>query len=158
MAICTEGLTPAGLGQDIWTLSTTTIADFATYFYIMEVLYISGVSLIKLSLLLFYLRIFPARLIRRLLWTTILLNALYGAIFTLIAVFQCSPINYYWNQYSSNMQGHCIDMNLFGWLHAALGVALDIIMLALPLSQIIGLQLHWKKKLGVCIMFVLGAL
>lgn len=158
VAVGIGGLTPAGLGKDIWTLNISKIAKFATYFYAMELIYISGVSLIKLSLTLFYLRVFPGNMIRLFLWGTILLNTLYGVVFGSIAIFQCSPVSYYWDQYSGDAQGHCININLFGWLHAAVGVALDILMLTLPLSQVVRLQLHWKKKLGVSAMFVLGTL
>lgn len=158
IVISVEGLTPAGLGKDIWTLSISNITRFAIYFYAMEILYIAGVSLIKLTLTFFYLSIFPGSLIRRLLWWTAFFNVLYGAIFVFIAIFQCSPVSHYWEQYVDESRGRCININLFGWLHAGVGVALDIWMIAIPLCQVFKLKLHWKKKLGVCIMFVLGTL
>ncbi|KAK4071565.1 hypothetical protein Purlil1_13376 [Purpureocillium lilacinum] len=114
VAVGIGGLTPAGLGKDIWTLNISKVAKFATYFYAMELIYISGVSLIKLSLTLFYLRVFPGNMIRLFLWGTILLNTLYGVVFGSIAIFQCSPVSYYWDQYSGDAQGHCININLFG--------------------------------------------
>lgn len=67
MLIGVEGLTAYGLGKDIWTLTTSEIAKFALYFYVMEILYLSGIALIKLSLSLFYLKIFSGLTIRRLL-------------------------------------------------------------------------------------------
>lgn len=158
LVISLEGLTPSGLGKDIWTLRTSRVTSFAIYFYIMEVLYIIGVSLVKLSLAFFYLSIFPGTKMRRLLWGTILFNILYGVVFVLIAIFQCTPVNHFWKQYADESRGHCININLFGWLHAALGVALDLWMIALPLSQVLRLRLHWKKKVGVCVMFCLGTL
>lgn len=39
---------------------------------------------------------------------------------------------------------------------AAVSVALDVWMLAIPLSQLPGLKLHWKKKVSVGLMFFVG--
>ncbi|KND89226.1 hypothetical protein TOPH_06097 [Tolypocladium ophioglossoides CBS 100239] len=149
MFIGIEGLTAYGLGKDIWTLTTSEIPKFALYFYVMEILYLSGISLIKLSLSLFYLKIFSGLTIRRLLWGTVILNISYGFVFIVTAIFQCSP-------YLDGLRGHCVNTNLFGWLYAAISVAVDFWMIALPLSQVINLWLHWKKKIGVAIMFLLG--
>lgn len=42
--------------------------------------------------------------------------------------------------------------------NAGISIALDAWMLALALSQIIPINLHWKKKVGVALMFGVGTL
>jgi hypothetical protein len=45
-----------------------------------------------------------------------------------------------------------------GWANAATSIALDIWMIGLPMSQVLKLNLHWKKKVGVGMMFSVGTL
>lgn len=158
MVIGIDGLTANGMGKDVWTLTTNEISNVALYLYILEILYFAGMSLIKLSLSLFYLHIFSGPIIRKLLWATVVFNVLYGFTFVIAAIFQCSPIDYYWRRYLDAGHGTCVNINIFGWLNAAIGVAIDLWMIGLPLSQVIPLRLHWKKKIGVAIMFLLGTL
>ncbi len=153
-----QGLAAHGLGKDVWTMDPSELTTFVKFLYVMEILYLAELSLIKLSLSLFYLFIFPGAIIRRLLWGTAIFNILFGVAFVVTAVFQCSPISYYWTQYVEHSGGNCVNINVFGWANAAISVAADIWLIALPLSQVRALNLHWKKKLGVTVMFLTGAL
>ncbi len=152
------GTTPNGLGRDIWTLSPQTITDFLFYFFIMAILYFTQVMLVKLCLLLFYLRIFPSPGVRHLLWGTIIFTVLFGVIFFFVAIFQCSPISFFWNHWDGEHEGSCRDINAIAWANAAISIALDFWMLAIPLAQLKALNLHWKKKIGVALMFIVGTL
>jgi hypothetical protein len=147
-----------GLGKDIWTLTPTTITNFIHVFYALEILYFGQVALLKLSLLFFYLRIFPGTMVRRLLWVTVIFDICFGMLFVLLAIFQCRPISYYWSGWDGEHQGTCLNVNGLAWSNAAISIVLDGWMLALPISQLFGLQLHWKKKIGVAMMFVVGTL
>lgn len=51
-----------------------------------------------------------------------------------------------------------MNLEAFIYTHAALNIALDVWMLALPASQIWRLNLSWKKKIGVLAMFGFGIL
>jgi hypothetical protein len=154
-----QGLAAHGVGKDTWTLQTHELTLFTEWLYIMEILYLAELSLIKLSLSLFFVRIFPGQILQKLLWATVIFNVVYGAAFVITAIFQCTPVSFFWTQYvEQHAAGKCININAFGWANAAISVALDIWMLGVPLSQIPKLKLHWTKKIGVALMFVLGAL
>lgn len=154
-----EGLTAHGMGQDAWTLVPETIRLFGIYFYVMEVLYLAEIAFIKLSLSLFYLYIFPGTKTRRFIWATIIFNIVSGIAFVVIGIVQCMPVEFFWMRYiDPSAQGHCLDINTFAWIHAAISIAVDVWMIAIPLSQLRRLQLHWKKKVGVTLMFLLGTL
>ncbi|KAG5977817.1 hypothetical protein E4U55_006536 [Claviceps digitariae] len=155
--INTAGLTAHGLGRDVWTIPPSTLTVFVEYFFIIEVIYLAEMAIVKLSLSLFYLAIFPGKTIRRLLMATCILNVLYGVAFVTAGIFACTPVSRYWTQYvEKDSVGYCIDLNLFAWLHGAFNVVLDVWMIALPLSQVKGLEMHWKKKFGVVVMFLMG--
>ncbi|KAG5996155.1 hypothetical protein E4U43_002908 [Claviceps pusilla] len=153
-------LMPSGLGRDVWTLDIAHLVHFAQYFYMMEILYLLLIMLVKICLSLFYLNIFPGRGIRKLLWITVGFHVAFGLAFILKTVFQCSPLEYNWTKYDGNPAtvGHCIDIHASGWANGVIGVAADIWLIALPLTQLRKLQLHWKKKVGAAIMFMTGGI
>jgi hypothetical protein len=153
-----HGITPAGLGRDIWTLRFAQIDEFFKYFYVCELVYFFEVALVKLAMLLFFLRIFPGPRVRRLLWITIAFTSLYGLSFALVGVFQCQPITFFWRMWDNEHEGSCLNINAIAWANAIISILLDVWMLAIPLWQLKGLQLDWKKKLGVGMMFSVAAL
>jgi hypothetical protein len=153
-----HGLTANGLGKDIWTVTFKQITDFIHVFYVMEILYFAQVALLKISILFFYLRIFPGTGIRRLIWATIAFNAIFGTIFVVLSIFQCWPISFYWKRWDGEHQGSCFDVNAMAFANAGISIVLDVWMLGLALSQIIFINLHWKRKVGVALMFGVGTL
>jgi hypothetical protein len=153
-----RGLIPNGLGRDIWTMSFDQVTAFGKYFYWVEICYFAQLSVLKLSFLFFYKRIFPGRTIQRIIMATIAFSILYGIVFVVVAVFQCRPISYYWTKWDGKHTGHCIDINALVWANAAISIAVDLWMLGIPLSQLIHLKLSWSKKAGVVVMFCLGTL
>ncbi|KAL7914939.1 putative PTH11-type G-protein coupled receptor protein [Trichoderma velutinum] len=151
------GLVAHGIGKDIWTLPAPELPVFAKFFFIGEVFYLVQMSLVKLSLTLFYLYVFPGPNIRRLLIGTAIFNIVFGVVFVIAAMTQCIPLDYYWAQYYDYPpKGRCFNLNGFAWANAGLGLAVDVWMIILPLVQIKRLNLHWKKKMGVIVMFILG--
>lgn len=148
-----------GLGKDVWTLSFSTITAFVKWFYVIEVLYFFNVAMLKISLLFFFMRIFPAKEVRRLIWATIAFDVMFGLAFIFAAIFQCRPISHYWERWDGeHSDGQCVNINAIGWANAAISIGLDIWMLALPLWQVSKLKLAWKKKISVALMFFVGTL
>jgi hypothetical protein len=153
-----RGALANGLGRDIWTLSFRQITDFIRWFYALEVLYFANIALTKASLLFFYYYIFPGPKIRRVIWATGVFNVLWGIAFVVAAIFQCRPVRFYWDRWDGEHLGTCININALGWANAAISIALDVWMLAIPLWQVMHLRLAWKKKVGVALMFCVGTL
>ncbi|KAH9873942.1 hypothetical protein IAQ61_004569 [Plenodomus lingam] len=154
--IIDRGIVPNGLGRDVYTVTFDQITNFVRYLYALEVLYFFQIALTKLTLLFFFLRIFPKPLIRRLLWGTVAFNVLCGIAFVIVAVFQCQPISYYWTSWDKERPGKCVNINAVAWSNAIISIVLDIWMLVLPLYEIFHLQLSWRKKISVAVMFCVG--
>lgn len=162
MAVTIAGVAKHGLGKDMWALSQSDLTAFGFYFYISQFLYITLMTQVKLTLCFFYLNIFNGVTIRRLLWFYVVFHILFYASFLIVNVFECAPIRYAWDRYemthSPTTEGRCISLNAFGWAGAAIGAASDVCLLGMPLSQVRRLKLHWKKKIGVTLMFLTGAI
>ncbi|KAJ4382572.1 hypothetical protein N0V86_001794 [Didymella sp. IMI 355093] len=152
-----RGLLPNGLGQDVWTVSFDRITTFVRWLYVLEILYFFQMTLLKLTLLFFFLRIFPKTIVRNLIKGTIVFTILYGLAFVVIAILQCHPISHYWNNWDKeHNDGQCINVNALAWSHAIISIVLDIWMLVLPLCEVFRLQLTWRKKISVAVMFLVG--
>lgn len=129
-------------------------------FLAFEVIYTVTLGLIKISICFFYLRIFPNKDFRRIVWGTQAFNAVLVITFVIVDLAQCQPLDWFWNRLrqETTETGSCIDVNAMAWAHAIINIVLDLWMLALPASQILGLQMALGKKLQVMSMFALGAL
>jgi hypothetical protein len=150
------GTVKHGLGQDIWALQPEEITEMLKYFYIMAVMYFTQVTLLKLTLTFFYIRVFPGAGVQRILWGTVVLISLWGFTFIVTAIFQCQPIHYFWTKWDGLHQGRCVDVNAIANSNAGLSIALDFWILGIPLWQLKGLKMNWKKKVGVAAMFCVG--
>ena len=126
--------------------------------YINTNLYYLISATLKLTFLLFYLRIFPSASIRRLLWGTVGLTCAYGIAYVVASIFQCTPIEYYWQRWDPTHQGKCIDTRSLSISHAILGIALDLWILGIPIPQLYQLQLGFWKKIGMGVVLSLGVL
>ena len=110
---------------------------------------------IKISILLFYRRLFP---VRRLLVASSIIGAIVLAWYIAIqitTIFQCLPIHYYWQR---GGQGHCIQTTNFYIILASLNLATDVAVLILPIPFIWNLQVRKSKKLSLSVIFLLGSL
>ncbi|KAH6648271.1 hypothetical protein BKA67DRAFT_574220 [Truncatella angustata] len=145
-----------GLGRDIWTLPTESLTHFALGFWLMEPFYFFEVSVLKLSMIAFYAKIFPGKNTRQLLLWTAVFDVLFGAAFILVVFGQCIPLNFFWTQFQGK-EGKCINIGAAAWSNAAVSVALDVWLLAIPLYQLRKLQLSVWKKVGVALMFCVGS-
>ncbi|KAJ6436236.1 CFEM domain-containing protein [Purpureocillium lavendulum] len=150
------GLAGNGLGTDAWTVPFDKITTFLRIMYVNEILYFTQVFTVKLSILAFYLRLFPGTIVRRLIWGTIVVTGSFIIIYDLMVIFQCKSISHYWLGWDGESKGSCLSINALVWANAASSITLDVWMLALPLAQLRALQLHWKKKIGVALMFSVG--
>ncbi|KAL5385174.1 hypothetical protein DPSP01_004983 [Paraphaeosphaeria sporulosa] len=150
------GTVANGLGQHIWTLKPNEITSMLKYFYVMAILYFTQTALLKLCLVFFYIRVFPTQGVQRLLWATVIFVVVWGMAFVLAGIFQCTPVHYFWNKWDGLHQGHCVDINAITVTHAAISISLDVWILAIPMWQLRGLRMHWKKKVGVGLMFCVG--
>ncbi|KAK1752350.1 hypothetical protein QBC47DRAFT_390323 [Echria macrotheca] len=155
-----------GLGRDMWFVDQDNITEIVQIFYASMLLYTAIRFLTRASIILFYLRVFPANQkskIGTILQYTMLANILYNLSFFFAVVFQCKPVESFWTLWERLEDGHkCGDVNALAWAAAITGIVFDAWLLALPFPQLMALQLHWKKKImgglmfsvGICVMII----
>ncbi|THV82269.1 hypothetical protein D6D29_04776 [Aureobasidium pullulans] len=166
-------LSKNGLGKDMWTLPLSNIenvlfvrdgqlshfetnSDMLQYYYLGEIFYFASLTATKISILAFFLRVFPQQQFRKIIYGVIGICVAYGLSFVLATTFQCNPVPYSWKQLDSTYQGSCNNIHLQGWMSAIFNIIIDLIILILPLKELYALQTSLKKKLMVMVMFSLG--
>jgi hypothetical protein len=146
------------MGTDMWLVPFHNITKILQIFYYTELLYLASVALTKISILLFYLRIFPETKLRRAIWFTIVLCILYIIAFVLATALQCLPIRMAWEHWDGEHHGKCINLNPLGWASAGANIVLDLVVIALPMRELKNLALSRRRKAGVMLMFLGGLL
>ncbi|KAK1561637.1 uncharacterized protein LY79DRAFT_531035, partial [Colletotrichum navitas] len=129
-------------------------------FFTFEVSYIISISALKASTLFFYLRVF--RLVNQTfttaLWFTQALNIIVYVAFAVTKLNRCKPFSYSWDGWDGRHSGRFINLRPLLIMHAALNLAMNLWMLALPMIQVLWLNLRKRQKLEVLFMFGLGVL
>ncbi|KAF6810061.1 CFEM domain-containing protein [Colletotrichum plurivorum] len=155
--ILIQYMIPQGLGLDIWVLNENQIASFLRYLLVVQTHYIFVLAIIKASILYFFLRIFPDKKFRNIVWATLAYDLLIGLIFIVLSFVQRQPTWLIWEGWrDKDPQGVVVDLNKMGLAHGGMNIALDVWMLVLPLTQLYKLNLKPRKKLGIMAMFCVG--
>ncbi|KAL4816806.1 hypothetical protein BDW67DRAFT_190591 [Aspergillus spinulosporus] len=114
------------------------------------------VSPAKLSILLFYLRIFQTRSFRILSYIIGFLVLGHGIGVFFASVFQCSPVQYTWDKEIPG--GSCFDQQAFYRYVSPPNIFTDLMILVMPMPVVWRLQTTVTHKLAITGVFLLGGL
>ncbi|KAK2606579.1 hypothetical protein N8I77_005319 [Diaporthe amygdali] len=142
-----------GFGQDIWMLEEYQIVAIFKYYFAGELIYLLGVSLLKISVLLQYLRIFNFRIWA---YSLMVLSTSYGTAFIIATLASCRPFNYFFHRWQAEYSGTCISIYHKFYASVVINIIADGIITLLPITQIANLQMTFKKKLVVAFIFLAG--
>jgi hypothetical protein len=127
------------------------------FFFVLELLdFPLCITPAKISLLLFYVRIFCIRKFQILAYLVGSLVLAIGITVFFQTIFQCSPIAYGWDQ--SVGPGTCIDQTIFYRYISPFNVLTGILILVMPLPLVWKLQAPKAQKIGLTAVFLLGGL
>ncbi|KAL4901223.1 hypothetical protein BDW74DRAFT_86925 [Aspergillus multicolor] len=145
-----------GVGKDIWNIPPPDINHVLYLFVVTTSLYPPVMSLIKISMLLLYLRIFPHQKLRIATFIMIAVVSMWGIAYTIAIIFNCTPRSYGWLKWDGEHQGKCLNQSAMQISHAILNIVFDVIVICLPLPVLLKLNMSKTKKTGVCLMFLTG--
>ena len=130
--------------------------------FAFELIYSAIFTCIKISILLFYRRVFPPEAttprFQLLLKLTMVVCLLWWFIITIVIIFECTPVPYAWTQVYVEKEGHCINWPGALFAGAATNVVIDIMMLTLPVSNVWRMQIRREQKFAISGIFLLGGL
>ncbi|EQB55051.1 hypothetical protein CGLO_05055 [Colletotrichum gloeosporioides Cg-14] len=142
----------AGAGRHVWALS---VDDLLLYIY--SFVFCTAVLTTKISILLFYWRVFMGNLLsfRFSIWIGAFLVGSYPIYFMITMGFCCNPLSHYWTQFKGTT-GTCLDVGHFFFILAIINLITDVMLLAIPVPEILKLQMSKDKKIAVCGILGLG--
>ncbi|KAK0662726.1 hypothetical protein DIS24_g1671 [Lasiodiplodia hormozganensis] len=143
-----------GLGMHTWEVSQLNQMELSKYFYVSVIFYNGAVGLVKISILLQYLRIFAIKKMQLACRIVLVLNSLFTLETVIISVFDCTPIPFFWDK--SIKGGHCVNFGAMWFSHASTNIVFDIVLVILPMPVIKSLNLPKKQKIALMGIFALG--
>ncbi|KAI9678740.1 MAG: hypothetical protein M1817_005797 [Caeruleum heppii] len=148
-----------GLGAHMWDISLDKFHKRWVVFNVLNgLLYTIALSLVKLALLLLYLRIFKiSRVMRWVIYGVIAFVVGYTTGGVLALIFACNPVKKNWDW--TVTEGVCtVGAFPLGTALNILNIITDIATLVVPFPMVWSLQLSLKQKIGVLAMFATGTL
>ncbi|KAA8649903.1 hypothetical protein EYZ11_001179 [Aspergillus tanneri] len=148
-----------GFGKDMWDIVPfENITTVYKLFYAFVLCYKIQISLAKISVCLFLLRIFSSRLFRYVTYVVIALNVAIAVTWFTCDLLRCIPVYIAWAGWTGEESGQCIDFITVTLTNALVNIFVDVAMVAAPVYEITKLQLSKRKKVGVGLMFAMGLL
>ncbi|TGZ81843.1 hypothetical protein EX30DRAFT_395233 [Ascodesmis nigricans] len=154
------GVKESGIGRHYYDSSLSQLILLLKIAYAMPIIYSAGISLIKISILLFYKRLFPsnARMQKVCDWFII-----FQIVFTIGACIGfaliCKPIEGWWRLdiRAEACPTFVATMRIYVGLRIVT-VICDIAVVCLPMKMLWGLKIPRQKKAGLAVLFSLGFL
>jgi hypothetical protein len=131
---------------------------FAKIVFVIQFLYLASISSVKVSLLLFYKRVFPGKGFGYIVTVTLGLSGIWFLAFFFAQLFEIWPISANWTFNPNGSYAWVINeesMNL--WL-CGTDVLADVFLLLLPVPATMSLRMSRKDKLAFLGIFSLGLL
>ncbi|KAH8648540.1 hypothetical protein BX600DRAFT_116200 [Xylariales sp. PMI_506] len=164
--ICVCLATTHGSGKHFITLGLTEMSAYLKTFYIANASFSMSIFLVKLALLLQYLRIFRQDNFPRtdtFCRILVFFVSLWGAAFSFMAWFPCFPVAGYWDwTLDAKCYGYgSLDPDVFYAIYAAsssMNLVFDVIILAIPVQLYFGEDSSRRTKMGLLAVLFMGGL
>ncbi|KIW70237.1 hypothetical protein PV04_02527 [Phialophora macrospora] len=149
-------------GRHVWDIPPNSFVGGRINIWASLWCYVIGITLIKISVLLFYRRL-SVKFSRAFLiatWVGIVYNILYFVSFGLTLLLLCRPLHAYWDSFSpawaASHDFHCASENAALPASSAFSVAGDFYSTLLPLILVYYLELPRRQKIALYALFALG--
>ncbi|KHJ32998.1 putative integral membrane protein [Erysiphe necator] len=151
---CVIKLVQNGIGLHSGALTLPQVMAIGKILVLNEVLYVTNINLIKLSVLAMYYRFFPVRLMRLggLILGTI--SSLWNVSLVVLAITQCVPFK---KIYAPWVDGNCINLRVTFLIIAVPSILTDVAILSLPIPLVWKLQTKVWQKISLTAVFMLGS-
>ncbi|KAI0017877.1 hypothetical protein F4780DRAFT_795560 [Xylariomycetidae sp. FL0641] len=136
---------------------TAQIVAYQKIRYCFEVIGSVGLCAIKLSVLLFFRRIFSTPSFRKVNNVFILVTITWGLAYTFVLAFQCTPPRFYWEKLENEYES-CVNIFQLYVSFAYSDLFLDIFIFLLPIAPLWSLHMPIKQKFAVGGIFLLGSI
>src|SRR3569833_81382 len=118
------------------------------------IVYNLGTNMIKISILLQYRKLFPAKWMTRLCNWSMAFICLWAVAQVSLLATTCLPVA----TIIPSMAGHCLDSTPIWLFTSAMNIVTDVYVFILPLPELIKLKIARKQKIMLVLIFCIGFL
>ncbi|KAK3109351.1 hypothetical protein LTR53_017482 [Teratosphaeriaceae sp. CCFEE 6253] len=142
-----------GYGQHKADLTKLALHRALFWFFIEQIQYKMVICLNKVSVVLLAKRIFIVKAFQIQCWIVLGMIISWTIASVAATIWQCVPVGRAWN---TTVTGTCIDTSMFWMAYAIINILTDVIVIALPIPQVLRLNLNRRQKILLCGVFSLG--
>ncbi|KAH8804479.1 hypothetical protein F5884DRAFT_407489 [Xylogone sp. PMI_703] len=154
-AICSLVSLKYGGAKHLWVLTGEEFTTIWQILFAYVMIYAVAVTFTKLSIVLFYRRIFGMTWH---LWICVFLAVSYMVTVIITINVACRPLPYFWTQYTTpGAKGECIDVPLFFFANGIWAMLVDVCILVVPIPIINKLNMPPRQKFVVILILLLGS-
>ncbi|KAJ5817390.1 hypothetical protein N7447_009623 [Penicillium robsamsonii] len=127
--------------------------------WIAQLFYVLTCVAAKVSIIIALLRITVSRVHAYILYAAMTLATVVGLIFFFFTIFQCNPVDYFWNHAQPNAHGSCIDKNpliAIAYLYSVGAAITDLTIGLLPVALIWNLRMNRRTKGAIVAILGIG--
>ncbi|PVI08719.1 hypothetical protein DM02DRAFT_713916 [Periconia macrospinosa] len=143
-----------GLGTSLHTIKPSDLMKFGKTLWATVPIYHLALLFVKLSIVCQYMRIFRGVMFQRTCKILLGVLAIYGCSTVFGSIFMCIPVQFFWGV----GKGSCLNKLAFSFSNAALNIATDIFVFAMPIPLIKSLNMSKKKKIALGVVLGLGGI
>ncbi|EWC44394.1 hypothetical protein DRE_01220 [Drechslerella stenobrocha 248] len=153
-----------GLGYHIWHQDLTNFEKLKDSIGIFAkvlnhgagILYSLSLNLVKCSIVIFYIRVFPGNRFRRILYGLAFILVASFLLTLFIVIFHCSPRAASWDWTITDAK--CLNLIAFLQTMAGVNVVTDVILAVAPIPMIWNLNMSKRERLAVASLVALASL
>jgi hypothetical protein len=149
--------TTYGWGHHIWDVKPEWSKPTLMTSWFNQLLLVIIMALVKLSLLISYLRFFTQPLFRRLTWAMVALIVSWALAYMIALFLVCKPLKDYWETIQFNPP-NCIDQSASTFSFSITNLATDLMVLILPMRTLWMLKLPIRERLVLITVKDIGIL
>ncbi|KAG0648068.1 hypothetical protein D0Z07_5732 [Hyphodiscus hymeniophilus] len=143
-----------GWGKHLDEVPVSNTGLILLFIWLSELLFTLSTSLVKISVLFFYLRIAVTKTYRRILYISIAFICAWAVIFSAVVIFQCRPVSSYWDPESTQ----CVKPEAALFIHGLTNTITDVYVFVLPMQMVWKTHLPKRQRIGLLVVFGTGFL
>ncbi|KAJ5190003.1 hypothetical protein N7491_007956 [Penicillium cf. griseofulvum] len=162
-AICGIVGSKYGLGRKLayFTTHPDDLHRALLCWWVGQLFYVLTCVAAKVSIIIALLRITVSRVHAYILYAAMILSVAVGFVFFLFTIFQCSPVNYFWNQAQPTAHGSCIDKDpliVIAYVYSVGAAITDLTIGLLPVALIWNLRMNRRTKGAMAAILGIGCI
>ncbi|KAH3977062.1 hypothetical protein HBH51_078270 [Parastagonospora nodorum] len=123
-----------------------------------QLLFTSIITLMKVAILMTYLRIFPSRLNKWFCHIMIVYTVSLNVSCFFLTLFQCSPASTYWEIFKYIGTAKCLNIKAIYYFHSGQNTISDFVIFLWPAKDLLNVQVSFRQRITLTCMFSLGVI